>query len=48
MKVSASDQVRLHLTFDTFFVPEEIGIIPDTRELVVRAPRIVEVIRPGT
>ena len=30
--------VRVHLTFDRFFVPSKLGINPDTRELVVMAP----------
>jgi hypothetical protein len=40
-----SDPVHLHLRFDTFFIPKEIGINGDTRELVVQAPTHVELIR---
>jgi hypothetical protein len=42
------DNVRLHLKFDTFFVPQHIGINADTRELVVEAPFLVEVLRAGS
>jgi hypothetical protein len=44
MELPPSDPVRLRLDFDTFFVPDEIGINGDTRELVVKAPTIVRLI----
>jgi hypothetical protein len=40
-----SDPVRFHLYFDTFFVPKKLGINVDTRELVVRKPLVVQLIR---
>jgi hypothetical protein len=38
------DPVRFQLTFDTFFLPKEIGINDDTRKLVVPAPTFVQLI----
>jgi hypothetical protein len=43
-----SDKVRLHLKLDTFFVPQHLGINSDTRELVVPAPALVQLIRAGS
>jgi hypothetical protein len=43
-----SDKVRLHLKLDTFFVPQHLGINSDTRELVVPAPSLVQLIRAGS
>ena len=43
-----SDKVRLLLKFDTFFVPQDLGINSDTRELVVTAPTLVQMIRAGS
>jgi hypothetical protein len=40
-----SDPVHLRLKFDAFFVPKEVGINDDFRELVVFAPTDVELIR---
>jgi len=39
-----ADPVRLRLNFDTFFVPKKIGINGDTRELVVKAPTLVQLL----
>ena len=36
------EDVRLHVSFDVFFIPKVIGINEDTRELVIRAPSRVE------
>jgi hypothetical protein len=47
-ELPSSEKVRLHLKFDTFFVPQRIGINGDTRELVVPAPTLVQVIRAGS
>ena len=44
MELPPSDPVRLRLNFDTFFVPKKIGINGDTRELVVGAPTLVQLI----
>lgn len=41
-----SDSIRFRLNFDTFFVPRNIGLNDDGRELVVRAPDFVELTRP--
>jgi hypothetical protein len=43
-----SDPVRLHLSFDTFFVPKMIGMNDDTRELVFLAPSLIRLTRPGS
>ena len=48
IELPPSDLISLRLKFDAFFVPKEIGINGDTRELVVRVPTLVEVIRPGS
>jgi hypothetical protein len=37
----ASGEVTLHLTFDAFFVPRDLGLSTDARELVVRTPEQV-------
>ena len=42
------DNVSLHLHFDTFFVPKNLGHSDDTREFVVRAPTLVQLIRAGS
>jgi hypothetical protein len=39
------NRVRIHLKFDTFFVPKKVGINDDVRELVVPAPTQVQLIR---
>jgi hypothetical protein len=44
MELPRSDPIRLHLDFDTFFVPKKIGVNGDTRQLVVNAPTIVRLI----
>ena len=44
MDLPPSDSVRLRLDFDTFFVPSKIGINADTRELVVNAPALVQLL----
>jgi hypothetical protein len=38
------DPIRLHVTFDTFFIPKNLGVSPDTRELVVPAPSLVQLL----
>jgi hypothetical protein len=38
--------VQIELKFDTFFVPKQIGLNPDVRELVVQAPDLIELVRP--
>jgi hypothetical protein len=43
-----SDSIILHLHFDTFFVPKKVGKSDDARELVVRAPTLVQLIRTGS
>ena len=37
-----SGQARVRLTFDRYFVPKQLGINEDTRELVVRTPSLHE------
>jgi hypothetical protein len=44
MELPPSDPIRLHLNFDTFFVPNKIGINDDPRELVVYSPTLVQLI----
>lgn len=43
-----SDTIILHLHFDTFFVPKNVGKSDDARELVARAPTLVQLIRTGS
>ena len=43
-----SDNIILHLHFDTFFVPKNVGKSDAARELVVRAPTLVQLIRTGS
>jgi hypothetical protein len=38
LDLSRTDPVRVHLRFDTFFVPAKLRMNDDTRELVMRAP----------
>ncbi len=45
IELPPSENVHLHLKFNTFFIPKEIGMNGDTRELVVWAPTIVEPMR---
>lgn len=42
MKLPSSNQIRVHLSFDTFFVPKRLGINEDIRELVLPAPALVQ------
>jgi hypothetical protein len=35
----------VHLTFDSFFVPAELGIAPDPHQLVLRSPAAVQLRR---
>jgi hypothetical protein len=35
---SRTDPVRVHIGFDTFYVPDKLRKNGDTRELVIRAP----------
>jgi len=44
IELPPSDQVRLRLRFDTFFVPKKLGINGDERELVVKEPTLVQLI----
>jgi len=43
-----SDSIILRLHFDTFFVPKNMGNSDDARELVARAPTLVQLIRTGS
>jgi hypothetical protein len=43
-----SDNIVLRLQFDTFFVPKNVGNSDDARELVARAPTLVQLIRTGS
>jgi len=47
IELPPSDQVRLRLHFDTFFVPKKLGINGDERELVVKAPTLIQLILAG-
>jgi hypothetical protein len=47
LNVPSSDPVKIRLNFDTFFVPKKIGINGDTRELVVNAPTLVQLLPSG-
>ena len=40
-----AEMVRIDVAFDTFFVPKQLGINPDERELVVPAPSQVRLVR---
>ena len=44
LNLPPANPVRIHLNFDTFFVPKKIGLNGDTRELVVSAPALVQLI----
>jgi hypothetical protein len=41
----AAGDVTVHLAFDAFFVPRDLGLSTDTRELVVRTPEQVALAR---
>ena len=36
--LSRTDPVRVHIAFDTFYVPNKLRMNGDMRELVIRAP----------
>ena len=39
--------VQIRVLFDTYFVPRDLGINGDTRQLVIRMPRQVELLPQG-
>ena len=43
--IAGDERVQVHLAFDSFFVPKEIGINEDTHELVVWAPTKISLLR---
>jgi hypothetical protein len=43
-----ADSIILHLHFDTFFVPKNVGKSDDARELVMPAPTLVQLIRTAS
>jgi hypothetical protein len=45
IQLPSADTVRLSVTFDTFFVLKNLGINEDTRELVIRTPSHVDLLR---
>jgi len=46
IQLPPSEMVQIKIEFDTFFVPKQIGLNSDVRELVVQAPDLIELIRP--
>jgi hypothetical protein len=48
VRLPSADQVRIRLNFDSFFVPNRKGTASDTEELVVKAPALVQLFRPGS
>jgi hypothetical protein len=47
-ELPTSDSITLRLHFDAFFVPKNMGDSDDARELVARAPTLVQLIRTGS
>jgi hypothetical protein len=48
IRLPPSGQVHIRLDFDSFFVPKTTGAGKDTRELVVKAPALVKLVRGGS
>ena len=45
LMLPSSESVSIHLHFSAFWVPKSLGISDDERELVVRAPNLVQLVR---
>jgi hypothetical protein len=39
--------VRIRVLFDTYFVPKDLGINEDTRQLVIMTPKQIELLPQG-
>jgi hypothetical protein len=48
IRLPPADQVHIRLDFNSFFVPKTTGAGKDTRELVVKAPALVKLVRAGS
>ena len=48
IRMPPADQVHIRLDFNSFFVPKTTGAGKDTRELVVKAPALVKLVRDGS
>jgi hypothetical protein len=48
IRLPPGDQVHIRLDFNSFFVPKATGAGKDTRELVVKAPALVKLVRGGS
>jgi hypothetical protein len=48
IRLPPADQVHIRLDFNSFFVPKTTGPSKDTRELVVKAPAFVRLVRSGS
>jgi hypothetical protein len=48
IRMPPADQVHIRLDFNSFFVPKTTGAGKDARELVVKAPTLVKLVRDGS
>jgi hypothetical protein len=48
IRLPPAGQVHIRLDFNSFFVPKTTGAGIDTRELIVKAPTLVKLVRAGS
>jgi hypothetical protein len=46
-RIDGDGWVRIRIRFDSYFVPKDIGVNEDTRQLVIATPQQVELFPPG-